>query len=237
MPVSCWNFVVDFGDIAVLAPGTCAICITLWLRGYKREALIWAVAFVGCVAITTFLKATIGFGWFDLLGHRFQVKSPPSGHTTISVAFYGGLAVLLRSALPGLTGRLAVALLAGLIALIAASTVILHWHTGIDVIAGLLLGSVFLLLLAQTARLHSYSPIDGVVVGITAVIVIAVLHGFRLDVKETVGSYNNGMSIDFRREPFCLADRMNHNDVRHAKKVANVADADAHRGSATAARQ
>lgn len=202
---ACWNFIVDFGDIAVLAPATCAICVTLWLRGQSREALIWGAAFAACVAITIFLKAAIGSVEFDLFGHRFPTKSPPSGHTAISAAFYGGLAAFLRAALPGWIGRVTAAVLVVLIGLIAVSTIMLEWHTDIDVVAGLLLGGVFTALLARTARVRSHSRLDGLALGFAALIVIAALHGFRLDVRvETLAQvYTDRMSFDLRRERVC----------------------------------
>jgi hypothetical protein len=208
---ACWNFVVDFGDIAVLAPATCAICVTLWLRGQSREALIWGMSFAGCVAITIFLKAAIGSVEFDLFGHRFPSKSPPSGHTAMSVAFYGGLAAFLRAALPGWIGGAAAAFLVSLAGLIAISTIILEWHTDIDVVAGLLLGGAFTAFLARTARLRSHSRLDGLALGLAALIVISALHGFRLDVKvETLSQgYSDKMSMDLRRERACLSASVN----------------------------
>lgn len=147
-----WDFVVDFGDIAVLGPATCATCLTLWLRGHRHEASIRALSFAGCVTATVLMKATIGFVDVDLAGHRLVLKSPPSGHTAMSVAFYGSLAAFLWAALPPAWGRAAAAVLAVLTGLIGDATIILKWHTSFDVLAGLLVGVIFTVVLARTAH-------------------------------------------------------------------------------------
>lgn len=77
----------------------------------------------------------------------------PSGHAMVSMAFYGFLAYLLWTNLPGRCGKWCSSLLIVLIILIGISRVYLNVHFASDVLAGFLLGG---LLVFAFARLYHY---------------------------------------------------------------------------------
>ena len=176
-----WNFIADFGDLAVLLPGLSAICLILCLRGKLREALVWCASFAGCFTLTLLLKITVGRVSFDLLGDRFVAASFPSGHTAMSAMFYLGLAALMRTSRSSGLQMMAASLFVTLTGLIATSMVVLDWHSGMDVAGGLLLGVGFAAFPAWMGRLRTRPPREVFALGLAAIAAIAVFHGIRLD--------------------------------------------------------
>jgi len=73
----------------------------------------------------------------------------PSGHAMISMAFYGFIAYLLWSSLPYKGGKWGAALLGLIIISIGLSRVYLNVHYASDVLAGFLLGGLWVWLFAR----------------------------------------------------------------------------------------
>ena len=102
-----WQYVADCGDIAVILPAYLAVAVVLALHKRQREAILWGLGLLACAAIAGLLKVEIGAFQLTILGHTFHAASFPSGHSSLSLAFYGGLAVLVGHRSPSPLGRIA----------------------------------------------------------------------------------------------------------------------------------
>src|ERR1700757_4436589 len=121
-----WTSVTDFGDSAVTLPLAVVSFAFLAVSGWRRGALAFALAVLGCGAVIGLAKLLL-----ESCGERIVDGGAinPSGHVAMSTAVYGALAVLLgSSAAP--RWRWSLLALAGLLAAaIAASRVVLGAHT------------------------------------------------------------------------------------------------------------
>ena len=146
------GIVSDAGSFALLAPLSIAL---LLLRRWKRPAddLALIVIAAGCAALPSVIKLIVGRPRpeFGKVTHLLSL-SFPSEHTTQAAGIYLTIAILLSQGLRR-GWREAVILLAIVIALaVAWSRVYLGVHFPTDVIAGLVLGWSWALLVFHWAR-------------------------------------------------------------------------------------
>jgi membrane-associated phospholipid phosphatase len=172
-----WNFIVDFGDIAVLGPAICAASAVLWWRRHKRLALSCILSFSTCVAITAFLKFARE-AEVDILGRHFESRLVPSGHAAISMTFYMSVAALLYSGIRGWRGATVAAGTVAFGITIAFATIILEWHPWTDVVRGVALGAITGSV-SWSSLSNAEIRLDGLSAVAVAIIVIALLHGAR----------------------------------------------------------
>jgi membrane-associated phospholipid phosphatase len=131
--------VAAFGDIALLAPAALVVGGLLWWFRRRTEALAWLGALVVCALVVGVLKETVGSFKIHFF-HEFRAASFPSGHASLSFAFYGGLAVLLWRRWQTLAARLAVVALVAVPVLVTLSVWLLRWHPIIDAAVGTVIG-------------------------------------------------------------------------------------------------
>jgi undecaprenyl-diphosphatase len=144
--------VSDAGSFALLAPLSIAFVL---LRRWKRPAddIALVVIAAGSAALPSVVKLIVARPR-PTIEHLIQLKSLsfPSEHTTQAAAIYLTIAILLSKGLPRGWRELVIGL-AVLIALaVAWSRVYLGIHYPTDVIAGLLLGWSWALLVFHWAR-------------------------------------------------------------------------------------
>lgn len=180
--VQFWRFIIDFGDVALLAPATLIICAALALGGRRREAALWIASFAACVIVTFALKTLIGGTELEVFGAHWTTGSLPSGHAAMTLAFYCGLAALLKAALPGIAGLLAALGAVALAALVMAAVLVLRWHPPIDVAAAVPIGLAAASMPVLIARRLNH-PRETLAPLLGALAVLVVLHGTRLDVS------------------------------------------------------
>ena len=148
--------VTTLGNGIVLA-GVTAIAVYLLLRrGHRREAWLVGLAFVGAELISYSLK--LGFRrdrpfFTDPLATE-STFSFPSGHSTVSLAVYGALAVVLARRLRGGAEIACLAGAATLIGLIGFSRLYLGVHFLTDVLAGFAAGTAWLAACVIALHLH-----------------------------------------------------------------------------------
>ena len=99
-----WGLVTDCGDAAVTLPLALLVLVFLIVVRERPLALYWLLMVLGCGAAIGALKLLFG-ACTSRLGFLGIVS--PSGHTAMSTAIYGSLALLIGGSLPR-PGRLAV---------------------------------------------------------------------------------------------------------------------------------
>jgi undecaprenyl-diphosphatase len=148
--------VTTLGNGVVLA-GVAAIAALLLLRaGHRRESLLVVLAFVGAEIVSYSLK--LGFRrdrpfFTDPLATE-RTFSFPSGHSTVSLAVYGALAVILARHVRGRAKLLVLAAAAVLVGLIGFSRLYLGVHFLTDVLAGFAAGTAWLAGCVMALDLH-----------------------------------------------------------------------------------
>jgi membrane-associated phospholipid phosphatase len=181
VPKEAWQFLANFGDLAVLGPAALAVFVLLLVQRQRPDALAWIAGFGICFVATLAMKAAFGSFRVTLLGHVFNAASFPSGHVALSTAFYGGLATLTWSATRSWIGRAVAAGLAALVPLVALAVVALSWHHTLDVAVGFLVGLVSVLLMHRYGLARPRGPVQLATILLASAVLIGATHGLRLD--------------------------------------------------------
>jgi membrane-associated phospholipid phosphatase len=130
--------------LSVLAVVACALLLR---RGRRTDALLVALAYAGSEILTAVFKNTFERERppFHDPALSFSTFSFPSGHSSVSAAVYGALAiVVIRSLRHRRAQILTVAVTAALVLAIGFSRIYLGAHYLSDVLAGLSLGLAWL---------------------------------------------------------------------------------------------
>ncbi len=136
------------------------VALLFLLRGWSRGALLVTVTLIGAALLDGGLKLFFGrdrpVAFFD------HYPSPttfsfPSGHALFAMAFFGGIAVLLRPRLRQPALRIAAGLVAiALILLIGFSRIYLGVHYPSDVVGGFAAGTVWVGAVALGDRIAAH---------------------------------------------------------------------------------
>lgn len=147
------RFLTNFGNLAVALPVACVAVLWLWQRRRTDLAMIYGLNVALALAAAVVLKVLSREAGGVLTDTDYPLSdAAPSGHMTAAVAIYGGIAVLFAVSSRGLTPVFAGLLAFILIACVGVTRVTLGAHTPADVLAGLLTGGVFVLLIGFAAR-------------------------------------------------------------------------------------
>lgn len=140
-----FTVVSTVGSAKLLIPVALATAIPLAVRGHRRDALLASVTALGAVAVGFLLKAVIERPR-PAEGHLTAVHSHafPSGHSLTSIAVIGVLVVLAWRHLPAPAARSATVAGAVLVVAVGVSRVYLGVHWPTDVLAGWLVGGLWL---------------------------------------------------------------------------------------------
>jgi membrane-associated phospholipid phosphatase len=174
------KLVTGLGDAALLLPAAAALLLYLARARAWRAAAAWIAALALCAILTAAAKMT-----FHACGAQLpalDIRSP-SGHTSLSTAFYGCGALML-SADRSWSRRLGALLGAAILAVaVAASRVALRAHSVDEVAAGFAIGLICVVFFAA-----SYLPWGRGALGwrlpVMLVILLALFtHGHHLGVE------------------------------------------------------
>lgn len=129
--------VTNLGDTAITMPLTLLTCCFLGAAHEIRLALSWGLTLLGFAGVVGALKLMSA-----ACGQRLTIAvlMSPSGHTALSTAVYGALCLLIAYSSPSMVRVVVYAAGAFLIAGIAASRVVLGYHTPTEVSVGLVIG-------------------------------------------------------------------------------------------------
>lgn len=144
-------FFTWFGDRAVLALVIAGSCAWLFWRGYGKAALHWLAVYASTGLLTWILKISTRIARPVAYDGSFSF---PSSHTSMSVAVYGFLALLVARELPHTRRWLPYFCAAMLIAPISLSRLYLGAHWFSDVLAGLSLGMFWVALIGIAYDRH-----------------------------------------------------------------------------------
>jgi len=175
-----WVLVTDCGDAAVTLPLALLVLVFLLAARERLFALYWLLMVAGCGAAIGVLKLIFGAcgGRLESLG-----VISPSGHTAMSTAIYGSLALLVAASLSARWRPLVLAAATLLIAAIAISRVVLRFHDLPEVALGLVvgIGAVAVFYAAMRRAAVPVLPVVWLMLGGFAV--VAVMHGTRLNIE------------------------------------------------------
>jgi membrane-associated phospholipid phosphatase len=143
--------VTNFGDLAVLLPVAVIVAMGLLVKAGPRHVAIWLLAVGGCALTIALLKVTLCCGGLPAI-------ASPSGHTAMSTVVYGGLGFLIVGRRRRWQRAFATAFAALGVVGIAYSRVAVRAHTQEEVFVGLMIGSVFLLVLILLMRRQGVPP-------------------------------------------------------------------------------
>jgi membrane-associated phospholipid phosphatase len=176
--------VTDLGDSARLLPASTLVALYfLYFRALGISRL-WVLTLLLCAALTVALKVaffTCGAA-LPLLGLR-----SPSGHTSLSMTFYGCVALMMTGDRERGARVLALAAATLLVLAVAASRVVLHIHSLPEVVLGLIVGALCVAWFARRylARPSLALPWQWALVG--AGVLALVTHGTHWDFEWLVG--------------------------------------------------
>jgi membrane-associated phospholipid phosphatase len=187
-----WSFVTDFGDSAVTVPLALVTLVFLVSAGQQRLALGWILTIGGCAAAIGALKLL--FGACGPLLPDVPISSP-SGHTAMSAAVYGSLALLIGARL-SLRGHAALNIVVWLaIVGIALSRVALRDHTLAEIAIGLVVGAGAI---AVSRAVFGREEPPALPLGwlvLAGIGVIALMHGTRWAIEPSLHRLAGGLRL------------------------------------------
>jgi undecaprenyl-diphosphatase len=147
------NFISFYGNHNFLVPANLLLVIYFFVKKNKPLAILTLITALSSLGLMSLIKNMVQrHRPSDPLVAGVTNYSFPSGHAFMSVAFYGLLIwLVLTYTTQGWKQRAWVALLLLLILIIGFSRIYLRMHYTSDVVAGLCLGTIWLLLLLTLA--------------------------------------------------------------------------------------
>ncbi len=184
------TFFVDFGEAAALLPAALVIALFLALGGRSRLAITWLATIAIAIAVTALFKLDLAALASARLEDAEDDPSILSGHASLAMAFYGGLAVLVwRAGGTRLQGRRWLALLlAAIVPMMMGLVWLMGWHDMGAVLKGALVGAVcpFAMAASPTLSEHPRIPVAAMLTAVA--LVVALLHGLRFDYSEVAAA-------------------------------------------------
>jgi membrane-associated phospholipid phosphatase len=141
------------GDQRFLLVATPAVAAALWLRRRHVSSILFSLSVLGGFGLNVLLKVTIGRARPDRWAVLVTETSPsfPSGHTLMATVFFGALAATVFHVSRNRLARiLAVAVATAIVLVVASSRVYLGAHWATDTLAGMLAGSIWVVLYSAT---------------------------------------------------------------------------------------
>lgn len=156
LPDTFFQAVTWLGSGYLLAPATVLLVVVLAAKRHAAAAWLMGTTYFGAALSTWFLKQAIERERPTLYPALTDIPSMdwsfPSGHATHAAAFALGLWLVMRELRSG-ARLLAAFALSGLVLLVAASRLHLQVHWPSDVLAGLLVATLWAGLAATLARI------------------------------------------------------------------------------------
>jgi membrane protein DedA with SNARE-associated domain/membrane-associated phospholipid phosphatase len=181
-------FLTQLGNQAVLAAVLAGGCAWLLWKGYTKAAWHWLAVYISAGLLTWALKLTLKIERPLGLQEGFSF---PSAHTSMSLAVYGFLALMVARELPLRRRWLPYTLAGVLIMSIAMSRLYLGAHWFSDVLAGLTLGIFWVALIGIAYDRHPAPalPIRNLLVAVTVLVTLACAWQTRTSFEQELAQY------------------------------------------------
>lgn len=155
-----WATITSLGDMTVTAPAAAAIMAGFALTRAWRLALLWAMLFIGGLALVAATKiAFIGWG----IGIRSIDFAGFSGHSMRATAIAPVFCYLMLQKAPATARMLGVFLGIVIGVLIGISRIVLHAHSLSETVAGCILGGIvslaFIWILSRSQQFELTRPL------------------------------------------------------------------------------
>ena len=148
--LSLWHINTVFsllGSAPFVLPVAGILVVMLWRRHSAVTAARWLAVLtmlMGSVALLKILGHACGFRLFD------DRLTSPSGHAALAAAVYGAVGVMAARSLDGWRRGVVVLGALGLVGAVAASRILLRYHSVTEVVVGLALGGLAVVAFAQS---------------------------------------------------------------------------------------
>lgn len=185
--------ITDMGDSALMLPLAVMLAVVLWTQQSTKAALVWLGTLIPGLAAMTVLKL-VGHACSDAIAIPSLVS--PSGHAAFAAMVYGSAAVVLARHTSGPMRWVPVLAAVGVVAAVAASRLLLEWHTPLEVVIGLVIGAITVALFAQYYRRLPPAEIRSrrmVALAGVAALLIVTLYGERLQAEEVIRTVAGGL--------------------------------------------
>jgi membrane-associated phospholipid phosphatase len=175
-----WVFITDCGDSAVTLPLALLVASFLYGAGERRLGHTWIATVAGAAVVIGVLKLMFGTCGGEIAGGHIV---SPSGHTALSTAVYGSLALLAGSRLQA--GQRFVVYAAGTAGIIgiALSRVALHEHNLPEITVGWVVGAGAVAGFAVTLGRRTAPSLPFGWMLLSGIVLVAVLHGTRWKIE------------------------------------------------------
>lgn len=175
-----WVFITDCGDSAVTLPLALLVAMFLLVAGERRLGRAWIATVVSAAVVIGVLKLVFGTCGQKIAGGLIV---SPSGHTAMSTAVYGSLALLagnrLRAAQRSIVYAIAIVGIVG----IALSRVVLHEHNLSEIVVGWLVGTAAAAVFAVALGRREAPSLPFGWMLLCGVVLVAILHGTRWKIE------------------------------------------------------
>jgi len=175
--------ITDLGNPMIVGTAALVTIVWLWASSQRDMAQVFAAAAISTVIATTTLKmVSIALGG-ELRDTMFYMSTgAPSGHAALSTSIYGGIAMLFAVGSRGVLRIGALVLLLAAIIGVSLTRVTLGSHTPADVVAGILVGGSFAMLIGFVAvrRQHPWPSLTPLLASVLAIGLLVYLSGLRL---------------------------------------------------------
>jgi membrane-associated phospholipid phosphatase len=184
------ELLTNFGDAALLLPLSGILLLWLLFARSGKAAGWWLLALVLCNGFTAILKVYF-FACPPLPG-----LDSPSGHTSFSVIVYGGMTAIVALEIRSAWMRgAAIAAGSAFVVAIAASRLILHRHTPIEVLSGFIIGGFALAIFVRRYRRLRSPGGRLMLLFAPALAILALVHGAQLNSEEMLHAISAWLGI------------------------------------------
>jgi len=173
----------DLGDSAVIS-GLVLVCgLYLFFSHSRKAALALVFSFVCASVLISLFK-------FIFLGCSHWLNTPnlhsPSGHTALSLSVIMTFAMLIAYQLKGWQRTLTYLIAISISAMIAITRVLLHYHTLLEVIAGLVVGLITLYAVHLFLKTGERVKCNPATLLLIILVTTGILHGYRLPSEDII---------------------------------------------------